>query len=167
MAYCAKHDQAKAGLMGERVVAQPDTTLLKVLLGATICSSALHYTHNFVMASMYPPLPPLFPTPLAFQIGIVIAWPLLTAVGLWGYRQYAAGRLRRAGWALIVYSTVGTTTIGHFLGPIPEIPPFFMVTIFTDFITGAAMLIFGIATLRAARPEGGATGLMAPVDDAR
>jgi hypothetical protein len=42
-----------------------------------------------------------------------------------------------------------TSTIGHFLGPSPDIPPFFFVTIFTDFLTGAAMLGFGAATLKA------------------
>jgi hypothetical protein len=125
--------------------------LLRILLAAAIISSAIHYTHNFVMASMYPPLPPLFPNALAFQIGIAIAWPLLTGVGIWGYAQYAAGNLRQAGWALVIYSIVGISTIGHFLGPSPDIPPFFFVTIFTDFLTGTAMLGFGVATLNASR----------------
>lgn len=48
----------------------------------------------------------------------------------------------------IVYSVLGISTIGHFLGPSPEIPAFFFVTIFTDFLTGTAMLLFGLATLR-------------------
>jgi hypothetical protein len=128
-------------------------TLLRVLLSAAIASSAVHYMHNFVMASMYPPLPPLLPDAQSFRIGILVAWPALTAVGLWGYTQYVAGRMRRAGWAFVVYSAVGVTTIGHFLGPTPEIPTFFFVTIFTDFITGMAMLIFGIATVRSAEPK--------------
>jgi hypothetical membrane protein len=128
-------------------------TLLRVLLAAAIASSAIHYTHNFVMASMYPPLPPLFPTPGAYRVGIVIAWPLLTGVALWGYEQYAAGQMRRAGWAFVLYSIVGISTIGHFLGGTPDIPAFFFVTIFTDFLTGTAMLLFGLATLREADPQ--------------
>jgi hypothetical protein len=134
--------------------APPHLIWLRLLLTAAIASSAIHYTHNFAMASMYPPLPPLFPTANAFRIGIVIAWPALTAIGIWGYTQYVAGRMRRAGWAFVVYSVVGTTTIGHFLGSSPDIPAFFFITIFTDFITGMAMLIFGIATLRSARAKG-------------
>jgi hypothetical protein len=130
-----------------------DLRLLRVLLGLEIASTAIHYTHNFVMADMYPPLPPLFPTALAFQIGIAVAWPPFTALGLWGYGQYKAGERQRAGWALVVYSVAGISTIGHFLGPMPEIPPFFMVTIFTDFLSGAAMLAFGLATLRSASPR--------------
>jgi len=134
----------------------PHTALLRVLLAAAIISSAVHYTHNFVMADMYPPLPPLFPNALSFRIGIVVAWPLLTGIGLWGYAQYVAGRTRPAGRAFIIYSFVGISTIGHFLGPSPDIPPFFFVTIFTDFITGTAMFLFGMLTLR--RSQGSASG---------
>ena len=127
--------------------------MLRVLLGLAIASTATHYSHNFVMAEMYPPLPPLFPNELAFRVGIAVAWPLLTAVALWGYGQYVDGHMRRAGWAFIAYSPLGITTVGHFLGGNPDIPTFFYVTIFTDFLTGVAMLIFGIATLRSAQPE--------------
>lgn len=126
----------------------PHLALLRVLLAAAIVSSAIHYTHNFVMASMYPPLPPMFPNALAFRIGIAIAWPLLTGLALWGYTRYVAGQTRSAGWAFIAYSVLGISTIGHFLGPSPEIPAFFFVTIFTDFLTGTAMLVFGLTTLR-------------------
>jgi hypothetical protein len=109
---------------------QPHVTLLRFLLAASIASTAIHYTHNFVMASMYP--------------------PLLTGLALWGYAKYVAGNLRAAGRAFIAYSYLGISTIGHFLGPTPDIPPFFFVTIFTDFLTGTAMLVFGIMTLRRA-----------------
>lgn len=40
---------------------------------------------------------------------------------------------------------------GHSLGPSPDIPPFSFATDFTDFLTGTAMLVFGIATLRSIR----------------
>lgn len=126
----------------------PHPALLRVFLAAAIVSSAIHYTHNFVMASMYPPLPPMFPNALAFRIGIAIAWPALTALALWGYTRYVAGQTRSAGWAFIIDSILGVSTIGHFLGPSPEIPAFFFVTIFTDFLTGTAMLAFGLFTLR-------------------
>jgi hypothetical protein len=126
----------------------PHAALLRVLLAAAILSSAIHYTHNFVMASMYPPLPPMFPNALAFRIGIAITWPLLTGLALWGYTRYLAGQTRSAGWAFIAFSILGTSTIGHFLGPSPEIPTLFFVTIFTDFLTGTAMLVFGLITLR-------------------
>ena len=134
----------------------PHVPLLRFLLAAAIASSALHYAHNFVMADMYPPLPPLFPNALAFRIGIAIAWPLLTGMAIWGYTRYVAGHVRQGAWAFIAYSFVGISTIGHFLGPSPDIPPFFFATIFTDFLTGMAMLGFGIATLR--QPQTSPTG---------
>lgn len=39
----------------------------------------------------------------------------------------------------------------NFLGPSPDISPFFFATIFTDFLTGTAMLAFGVATLSGSR----------------
>ena len=131
----------------EPLTTPPHLVWLRTLLAAAVLSSAIHYAHNFVMASMYPPVPPLFPSALSFRIGIAIAWPLLTGVGVWGYGQYVDGRLRQAGWAFVVYSGLGISTIGHFLAPSPDIPPFFFLTIFTDFLTGGAMLVFGLATL--------------------
>jgi len=76
------------------------------------------------------------------------AWPLLTGLALWGYTRYVAGHTRSAGWAFIAYSILGISTIGHFLGPSPDIPAFFFVTIFTDFVTGTAMLAFDISGVR-------------------
>lgn len=131
----------------------PHVALLRILLGLSIVSTAIHYTHNFVMADMYPPLPPLFPDATAFRVGIAVFWPLLTGLAIWGYARYTAGDMRRAGWAFVAYSVLGVSTIGHFLGPSPDIPTFFFVTIFTDFLTGTAVLIFGIVTLRSARAQ--------------
>lgn len=139
--------------MQRQVVDSPHIGLLRILLAAAIASSAIHYTHNFVEAGEYPSIPLVFPTALAYRIGIVLAWPVLTGVALWGYRQYAEGRMRRAGHAFVAYSFVGISTIGHFLGGTPDIPAIFFVTIFTDFLTGSAMLLFGLATLRAAPPD--------------
>ncbi len=130
----------------------PYLNLLRALLGLGIASTAIHYSHNFVMASMYPPLPPLFPSALAFQVGIAIAWPLLTAIAFWGYARYVAGERRPAGWAFVAYSALGVSTLGHFTGPSPEIPAFFFATIFTDFLTGTALLVFGLWCLRTPSP---------------
>jgi hypothetical protein len=122
-------------------------TLLGVLLALGIVSTAIHYTHNFVMAEMYPP-----GNVSATRIGILVSWPLLTAVGLWGYRRHAQGRFRAARWALIAYSALGISTIFHFAAGVPQVPPFFFVTIFTDFITGLAVLVFALPVDRGGRP---------------
>lgn len=120
---------------------------LRAIIAFNLLSTSVHYTHNFLMASMYPPAPVVFPTALSYQIGIVIFWPLLTALGLWGYRLYKEGNTRRSRPPLIAYSMLGFTTLGHFLGGNPDIPPFFYVTLFTDFLAGSALLVFVAWTL--------------------
>lgn len=120
---------------------------LAVLIALGIASTVLHYGHNFVMAEMYPPVPPLFPTALSYRIGIAISLPLGTILVLWAYRQYVRGRLTSARWALVLYSPLGLTTPGHFAGGMPHIETWAMVTIFTDFATGLAILLFALVAI--------------------
>lgn len=122
--------------------------VLRVIIAANLLSTAVHYTHNFAMASMYPPVPVVFPTALSYQIGIAVFWPLLTVLGLWGYKLYVEGNTRRSRPLLVAYSMLGFTTLGHFLGGNPDIPPFFYVTLLTDFLAGSALLVFVAWTLR-------------------
>jgi hypothetical protein len=114
-------------------------TVLRVILAFSVLSTLSHYIHNFVAIDEYPPGP--IPDG-ATQVLIVLSWPLLTAIGLWGYREYAAGRLRHARGALVAYSFTGLITIGHFTSGNPDIPAFFYATIFTDFIAGVSVLAF-------------------------
>ena len=121
--------------------------LLRALLAFSIVSTALHYTHNFVAASDYPG-----PSSGAVQVAIVVFWPALTAIGLLGYRLYARGRLYPAHVCLAIYSFTGISTLGHFLAGTPQIPAFFFVTIFTDGLSGFAILAFVVVSARAAAP---------------
>jgi hypothetical protein len=122
------------------------TTTLKALLAFSITSTALHYTHNFVKVDDYPGG---FPGDTAVQVAIIVFWPLLTAIGLLGYRLYAQRRYYPAHVALAIYSITGISTLGHFLGGSPKIPAFFYATIFTDGLAGFAVLAFVIASARA------------------
>jgi hypothetical protein len=123
---------------------RPQQRLLLTLLVLSVVSTAIHYSHNYAMAEMYPPVPLFFPTPLSYRVGILVFWPLLTALAVWGYVQYLRGQWTRARVALIVYSPLGITSVGHFLGGVPQIPPFFFATMFTDLATGLAVLVFAI-----------------------
>jgi hypothetical protein len=115
-------------------------TLLKVIMGAGIVSTAIHYTHNFVAVDQYPgPGGSLY---TLVRIAIVVAWPLLTGIGLTGYRRYREGRLEEARVCLSVYSLTGLATLGHFLYGNPKIPAFFYATLFTDALTALAVLAF-------------------------
>jgi hypothetical protein len=114
-------------------------TVLKTILTASILSTAIHYTHNFVAVTHYPGPKDLYTTT---RVAIVIAWPLLTWIGLTGYRRYSEHRYHEAHVSLAVYSLTGITTAGHFIYGNPQIPALFYATLFTDVLTGLAMLTF-------------------------
>lgn len=131
-------------------------TLLKVILGASILSTAIHYTHNFVAVNQYPGPGGSFYT--VVRVAIVVAWPLLTAIGLIGYRRYRERRYQEARVCLVVYSLTGLVTMGHFAYGNPHIPAFFYATLFTDFLCGLAVLAFvawsaGVAESRIERAD--------------
>jgi hypothetical protein len=134
-------------------------TVLKAILAFSIASTGLHYSHNFVESDSYP-------TELigaeVIEVAILVAWPLLTAVGLLGYRFYQRRRYREAHLCLLAYAPLGLTTPAHFLAGSPDIPSFWYVTIFTDAIAGLAVVAFvawSALTQRAAAPG---AGLAAP-----
>ena len=79
-------------------------TALRLILGFSILSTAAHYTHNFIRMDDYPG------GGVGVQVAIVLSWPLLTAIGLYGYRLYAAGRFP----GLVVCAIAGARLAGTF-----------------------------------------------------
>ena len=120
-------------------------TILRAILAFSMVSTALHYTHNFVKVDDYPGG---FPGDTAIQVAIVVFWPLLTAIGLLGYRLYRDRRFYRAHVCLAIYSVTGISTLGHFLNGTPKIPAFFFATIFTDGLAGLSVLAFVLWSAR-------------------
>ena len=125
-------------------------TLLRAILAASILSTAIHYTHNFIAVSHYPGPGGSFYT--VVRVAIVVAWPLLTAIGLTGYRRYRERRYREAHVCLAVYSLTGLATMGHFIYGNPQIPAFFYATLFTDALAGIAVLAFVLWSAKAEPP---------------
>ena len=111
-------------------------TALRLILGFSIVSTATHYTHNFVAVDDYPGGGP------ALQVAIVLSWPALTAIGLYGYRLYTEARFREARICLLLYAPLGLLTPAHFLSGEPDVPPIFYATIFTDGLAGLAIAGF-------------------------
>jgi hypothetical protein len=111
-------------------------TALGLILCLSIVSTAVHYTHNFVAVEDYPG------GGSALQAAIVLSWPLLTAIGLYGYRLYTEGRLQEAHICLLLYAPLGLLTPAHFLSGNPDIPAVFYATIFTDGLAGLAVVGF-------------------------
>jgi hypothetical protein len=131
--------------------------ILRVIIAFTLASTVLHYTHNFVKIDEYPKSGLV--SNRFVLLGILLSWPALTAIGLWGYREYSRRNYRNAHAALLAYSFVGWITLGHFTAGNPDIPPFFYATIFTDAIAAAALTGFvvwssrTVATATTARAE--------------
>lgn len=119
--------------------------ILGLILGFTIVSTLLHYTHNFVAIEDYPRSDLAGET--AIRIAVLVSWPLFTAAGVIGWRWFARRRFPAAQLALIAYSPVGLVTLGHFVDGNPDIPAFFYATIFTDFAGGLAVLVFALVSL--------------------
>jgi hypothetical protein len=124
-------------------------TVLKAIIAAEVLSTAIHYTHNFVAVSRYPGPRDLY---TVTRIAILISWPLLTWIGLTGYRRYRDGRYPEARVCLAVYSLTGLVTFGHFIYGNPQIPAPFYATLFTDGLTGLAVLGFALSMPGAGRP---------------
>lgn len=135
---------------------QQALTLLKAILAASILSTAIHYTHNFIAVSSYPGPGGSFHT--VTRVAIVVAWPLLTAIGLVGYRRYRERRYHEARVCLAVYSLTGLATMGHFIYGNPHIPAFFYATLFTDMLTALAVLAFVLWSASVAEPRAKSAG---------
>jgi hypothetical protein len=123
------------------------TATLRLLLAASILSTAVHYTDNFVNVADFPQ-PGWVDRPV-----VAIAWVLLTAVGLLGYRLYTRGRFFAAHALLAVYSYTGLSSLGHYLYGTPD-PVLRNLSIVADGLTGGAILAF-VVWSAARRPTGG------------
>jgi len=122
------------------VLQEKGLTPLRVILGFSLLSTTLHYTHNTIRVADYPQLPGV----PAVVAGVVVAfgWVLFTTFGYLGYRAYTQGRYPRALAFLLVYSLAGMITLGHFLAGVPQIPGFWFATIFTDAAAGIGLWVF-------------------------
>jgi len=127
---------------------RPTPALLRGILAFSIVSTALHYTHNFVEVDNYPID---FAGGPAVQVAILVLWPLVTVIGLLGYRLFVQGSFPLAQVCLATYSVLGLSSLGHFLEDSPDIRAFFFATIFTDGLAGLAVLSFAVWSLRTAR----------------
>jgi hypothetical protein len=124
--------------------------LLRGLIVFSVLSTAIHFTHNFFYVDEYPQAS--YASNKAVQVAVVIAWPLLTAAGLYGYRLYKERRYSTANLLIALYSGLGIATLGHFTAGNPDIPPFFYATIFTDGLAGLSLLAFALYSVREPLP---------------
>lgn len=111
--------------------------LLRTLLILGIASTTVHYTDNAVSIEQYPQ-PSWISEPVIFAV-----WIGLTATGIAGYVLYRQGRTRPALALLVVYSYTGLSTPLHYLyGSLSDLSWWRQVAVWTDGLTGAAILAF-------------------------
>ena len=131
------------------------TGVLKGILIFGIVSTAIHFPHNIIEIESYPSDP--F-SPKLIQIAGIVSWPIFTAIGILGYRAYRQGRLHLAHPLLAAYGFFAMISVGHFANGTPDVAPFWLATVFTDILAGAAMLAFVGWSVRATRSTPAASG---------
>lgn len=125
----------------------PSARLIKAVLGASVVSTAIHYTDNYVYVDEYPQ-----PGYINREL-IVLAWVLLTLIGIAGYLFYRDGRRKPAAAYLLVYSYAGLSSLGHYAFE-GRFSTKIHALIWMDGIAGAAVALCSIWLFLAARRHG-------------
>lgn len=120
---------------------------LRVILGFTLLTTTLHYGQNVISAASYPPVAGI--SLGVTRLLVALAWVLTTICGALGYRAYVRGRYWPALTFLLVYSLAGVGSAGHFLVGVPQVPAFWLATIFTDVL--ASLVIWGFVMWAASK----------------
>ena len=116
--------------------------MLALLLAVSIVSTAIHYPHNYIAVTHYPQSSFI---PIGYdgtRLLVAVGWPVLTAIGAFGFWLYRCGSYPAAWICLAVYSLAGISSLAHFIDGSPHIPPFWYATMFTDALAGMAILAF-------------------------
>jgi len=128
----------------------PSASTVKLVLGAAVASTLVHYTDNFVNIDDYPQ-----PHWITHAV-IPTAWVLLTAFGLGGYALFRRGRYTAAGLCLLVYSYTGLSSLGHYpYGAPSDFSIKMHAGILVDGVTGAAVLAVALWLLIGSRRRQG------------
>ena len=115
---------------------KPRTVLLG-LLAACVVSTAIHYTDNTISYDKYPQSDTV-------TAGVIaLSWLLITPAAILGYRLYVGGKMLPAYVSLAVFSLVGLSTPWHYTSQgFSDFALLRNISILTDGVTGAAVLLF-------------------------
>ncbi|MCE7860466.1 MAG: hypothetical protein DPW18_13720 [Chloroflexi bacterium] len=114
-------------------------SILKLFLTASIISTAIHFTDNYLYFEQYPQ--PEWITPF----GIIRSWLIWTAFGLAGYWLYTTQRFWLAYTCLLIYSTCGLSSLAHYLyGSLHDFSPKMHLLILADGLAGSLILGFTV-----------------------
>jgi hypothetical protein len=116
----------------------PSVSLVRWLVFGTIAVSLFHFTDNAVNVDTYPKAGW---QPAWFDVVVVIAWFLYTAVGVAAYRLYRQGRFRQAHVGLVLYGFLIASSLGHFFyGSPSELTTRAVISVFVDVAAGSLVI---------------------------
>ena len=111
--------------------------MLKLILIASILSTAIHFIDNYRFINDYPQ-----PTWIT-AASIYQSWIILTVLGIAGYWLYKFKKFGFAYLCLIIYSLTGLASPGHYLyGSLSQFSPKMHLFIWMDGLIGLAVLGF-------------------------
>lgn len=117
-------------------------SILKLILIASLVSTAIHFTDNYRFIEYYPQ-PAWITAPSVYQ-----SWMILTIIGLIGYWLYRLRKFWFAYLCLGIYSLTGLASPGHYLyGSWSQFSFKMHLFIWTDAITSSAVLGFVVWSL--------------------
>ena len=126
----------------------PSTSTVWWVVLASVVVTALHYTDNYISIEEYPQ------PDWIHRETVLIAWLLLTLVGIAGYMLFHAGRTLAAGFYLLVYSYTGTSSLGHYpFGGAEDFTTRMHLFIWTDAIVGFLVAGCALWILLSRRPD--------------
>jgi len=117
-------------------------SFLKLILLASIISTAIHFTDNYRFIEQYPQ-PVWITAPSIYQ-----SWIILTVTGIIGYWLYKFRKFWSAYLCLSIYALTGLASLGHYLyGSLSQFSLKMHLFIWMDAITGLAVLGFVVWSL--------------------
>ena len=124
-------------------------TLLRLLVGGLLLSTAVHYTDNWLSVEDYAPRTGV----IADNPGLVpVAWVLFAVVGVLGYRAYARRPSTAAHLLLAVFSVAGISTFGHLFYEGNDFAAWQWASVLADGVLGLAVLGFALWSAARVRP---------------
>jgi hypothetical protein len=127
---------------------------LRIVVGAMLVSTAVHYTDNWLSVGDYAPRSGFVPENPWI---VPVAWLVFAALAVAGYREYVRrGPSTRAHLLLGASSVSGLSTLLHLLYEGNSFAAWQWVSVVSDGLTGAAVLAFALWSAGRVRPQAAA-----------
>jgi tryptophan-rich sensory protein len=132
-----------------RSLSPPSASTVRLVVLGTIALTLFHFTDNALNVDTYPKAGW---QPDWFEIVVVVAWVLYTAVGVAGFLLYQRQKSRGAHACLLIYGYLVLSSLGHFLyGSPDELTTRGLVSVFIDAAAGTVVIAVAVWSILARR----------------